>query len=185
LNSLPFAVSAGEPIIINFGTSSQQLVHASAALPATGSPVALPVFPFVAAGTYPASTPVSFSYITFTDAVGVWTRGDLINALIPIGATQAFLQFTIVNPATDEVHYLGAPLFEPVAYLGTYFDANFLPSTDFFWEGIANESISDYYPSLQSKLSRLISVMPEFTPIGSTFSLVTMQRAFTNVNEIG
>jgi hypothetical protein len=69
-----------------------------------------------------------------------------------------------------------------------YFDANpptGLSPLDFIWEGTPNESISDYYPSLQLKLSRLTLAMADYVPIGSTFSLITGAQSFANTSEAG
>jgi hypothetical protein len=84
-----------------------------------------------------------------------------------------------------EQHAISAIMLEPEGYLRPYFDANFSPSTDYSFEGNPNQSISDYYPNLLQNLTRLVSAMPEYTPIGSTFSLVTGSSALSNSNLVG
>jgi hypothetical protein len=183
ISPLPFAVNANETIVINVGGLNSQLVQTSQ--PSQIGTMSLPVGTFVANANYPAGTVIVFSYITFQDTTGAFTRGSSINLITPVNAVTALAQFTIINPAPFEVHYLAAPLFEPLPSLLPYFDANFQPSGDYFWEGTPNESISDYYPALPAKLSRLVNVLEDYVPIGSTFSLITGAPAFAAVGETG
>ena len=129
------------------------------------------VVPFVANGDYAAGDIVNFASVIFQDKVGSFTRGGLLNSVAPPGTANAVFKLTYIQPGLNEVHYVGAPLFEPLPAMLRYFDANFSPSTDYWWEGTPNLSASDYYPNLPAKLSRLISVLPSYIPIGATFSL--------------
>jgi hypothetical protein len=112
------------------------------------------------------------STLQVESGVGEFTRGVQLNVVAPANAASAKLQISANFTQYGAAHYLGAPLFAPESSLLPYFDANFAPSTDYLFEGAPNNSVSDYYPNLPSKLSRLASVMPEYIPIGSTFSLL-------------
>jgi Phage tail protein (Tail_P2_I) len=181
--NLPFNVAANQTLLINLGGSSQQLVTATQATSAGA--LVLPVETFVANENYGIGTLVGFQYIEFNDVVGSFTRGALVNIAAPLTSVQALVQATFLGVANGEVHYFGAPLMEPLPTLLPYFDANFTPSTNYLWEGTANDSISDFYLDLPTRLARLVTILPQFTPIGSTFSLVTGAQAFTNTGLIG
>lgn len=88
-------------------------------------------------------------------------------------ADHAKIDIKVVAGVLNEVHYIGAVLFEPSSIALPYFDGNFSPYTDYSFEGTPNQSASDYYPQQSVHLFRLIEAMPDYTPIGSTFSLVT------------
>jgi hypothetical protein len=122
---------------------------------------------------------------SFTERVGSFVRGVNLNVTAPANAATATPQIIIVSPGTAEVHYVGGVMFEPLSYLSPYFDGNFSPSEDYRFEGTPNQSISDYYPKLSTKLSRLVAVMPDYVPIGSTFSLVVGAAAFAAIGKNG
>jgi len=106
------------------------------------------------------------------DAISTFVQGNITNTVAPAGAVNAQVWISVLFPNIGDQHYIGAPLFAPESAVLPYFDATFSPSTDYLFEGTPNNSISDYYPNLPAKLSRLASVMPEYIPIGSTFSLL-------------
>jgi hypothetical protein len=116
------------------------------------------------------------------DVTGLFTRISVINAIAPASASTATAQITISGAANNEVHWLTGALFEPTSYLNSYFDGNFSPNgtftplstttADYFFEGPPNESISDYYPNLPTKVNRLQEILPDFIPIGSTFTIL-------------
>jgi hypothetical protein len=121
----------------------------------------------------------------FNETVGVFVRGAVIDAVAPLNAAKATIQITVESPANTEIHYIGAILFEPSGFLQPYFDANFSPASDYIFEGAVNSSVSDYYPSLAASLSRLVAVLPDYIPIGSTFSLFVGAQALTNAGLVG
>ena len=81
-----------------------------------------------------------------------------------------------------EVHYFTGVMLEPAAGVNPYFDGNFSPSFDYRFEGTPNQSVSDYYPAMQTKLTRLAEILPAYIPIGSTFSLYTGANVWGNLN---
>jgi phage tail-like protein len=135
---------------------------------------------------YATTNPASFISQTnaqvVTNAItGQWVQNTITNAAAPTGAYWAAMVAQIdTNTIGSTTWYLAAPLFN--AGLGTqYFDGTFSPSPDFSFEGTPNESPTDYYPNALSRFSRLITIMPYFIPIGSTFSIFTHQQALTNI----
>ena len=110
---------------------------------------------------------------------GFFIQGSIPGFFIPQSTVS--LSFTLnSSTAANEITYLAAPLLAPEPVVLPYFDANFLPVTDYIWEGEVNQSASDYYPSLDTRISRLITALPEYTPIGSTFSIVIAPEALVN-----
>ena len=102
------------------------------------------------------------------------------NVTPPSNALFAVMRITgLVTGNTTSTYIFGAPIFGPQNQL-VFFDGNFSPSPDYEFEGTPNESITDYYPNLSSRLSRLVTIMPQYIPIGSTFSIYTHQFAITN-----
>jgi hypothetical protein len=121
---------------------------------------------------------------SLTETLGQFNRGSIIDIAAPVGATTMNVGVFASALTTGEKHYVTGYLIESSPALGPYFDANGEDTTDYFWEGTPNESASDYYPNLEIKLARLVEAMPEYIPIGSTFSLVTGPSAFSNVSDI-
>jgi hypothetical protein len=117
-------------------------------------------------------TVISSTTTTFNDIPAVFTQGANIGVVAPGNAITVTAVITVQSSSAHEVHYFGAPLLAPEAALLPYFDATFVPSTDYLFEGTPNQSVSDYYPALLVRLSRLAAVLPDFIPIGSTFSLL-------------
>lgn len=183
VDPLLFAVYAGQSFLINLGGATSQLVQAASG--AVQGATTISVMPFVANANYALGTTLTFSYVSFNTVVGSFTRGSHINIVAPLTAVQALVQATIVGPPAFAQYYFGAPLFEPLPYLLPYFDGSFMPTSDYLWEGTPYDSISDYYPNYPAKLSRLVSVMPEYTPIGSTFSLLVGSAALANAGLVG
>jgi Phage tail protein (Tail_P2_I)/Galactose oxidase, central domain len=121
----------------------------------------------------------------FTEVAGTFTRGAVQNQVAPAGAATATVQVVIVTPVNTEQHAVSAVMVEPFGLLRTYFDSNFSPFTDYTFEGNPNLSISDYYPNLLAVVTRLTTALPEYIPIGSTFSLIIGQQALANANLVG
>jgi len=130
---------------------------------------------------YSVTQEVLSTVVSTVTSSGGFVRGGVSNQVAPAGATTAAAQVVILSPT--EQHYFTAALFEPSSAIGVYFDANFSPAADYTFEGTPNESISDFYPNLAVKLSRLREVMVDYIPIGSTFSLVTGAQAFANIGQ--
>jgi hypothetical protein len=145
------------------------------------------VVPFTASSNYPIGTSVVNDLtFEFSEVYNTFVRGGLINVVAPANAATATAQIVIVGTTgTGEVHAVSAVMVEPEGFLRPYFDANFAPYTDYTFEGNPNQSISDYYPNLLQNLTRLESAMPEYIPIGSTFSLITGAAALSNSNLVG
>lgn len=180
---LAYGASIGETFLLDPKGANPLLLQVAA--PSNMGDTTILVQPFVAPVTYADGTVFSFSSVTVLDQVGGFVRGSSINLLAPAASSSALIQITIPSPGPFEVHYLAAPLFEPLSYLLPYFDANFSPGTDYKFEGVPNESVSDYYPNLPAKLSRLVAVLPDYVPIGSTFSLITGAQAFADIATVG
>lgn len=122
----------------------------------------------------------------FVEVAGTFVQASLTNQTAPATAATAIVQLVVLSPSgSGEQHYVSAAMLEPEGYLRPYFDANFSPATDYVFEGSPNLSVSDYYPNLISALTRLSTALPEFVPIGSTFSLVTGSAALANSNLVG
>jgi hypothetical protein len=109
---------------------------------------------------------------TFYEVEGAFVQGSLSNVIAPAEAVIAQVWISVDYTEIGSQHYIGAPLLAPESSVLPYFDATFSPSIDYLFEGTPNNSISDYYPNLPAKLSRLANVLPEYIPIGSTFSLL-------------
>ena len=120
-------------------------------------------------------------YFSMTTIPGTFVRKGIAGFQIPPGIVGMSFQLTAATAQPNEVVFLGAPLFAPESSILPYFDANFLPLTDYSWDGALNQSASNYYPALPTRLSRLITTMPDYVPIGSTFSLVIAPEAYKNV----
>ena len=130
---------------------------------------------------YQTATPIGIG-----DVLGSFTRVYVANITAPVNAATMRATITVMAPGTNERHYLGAPMIEPgTSFVRPYFDANFAPATDYLFEGTPNASISDYYPNLVQKLSRLSTALPDYVPIGSTFSLCTGATAFAQTGLTG
>lgn len=108
-------------------------------------------------------------------------QASIINFISPANAAFAKVTSGYSGAGVTATIYFTAVLLEPSPSLLPYFDANSSDFTDYFWEGTPNESASDYYPNLEIKLSRLVEALPEYVPIGSTFSLLTGAQAIANV----
>lgn len=105
------------------------------------------------------------------------------NGFWTILAVTANTKFTVTSASTgatstatglvkDEIS-VDAALFEKSAFLNSYFDGSngVAALTDLFWEGTANLSRSHYYKNRFSVQSRLISTIPNWINLGSTFEL--------------
>jgi hypothetical protein len=99
----------------------------------------------------------------------------------PTGPVTSFIVALKGSGLTSgSVHYMAAPLIEPASGLLPFFDGNYTPAPDYMFEGTPNQSYSDYYPNLGTRMSRLMTVIPNYIPIGSTFSIYVGQAAFSN-----
>jgi hypothetical protein len=107
----------------------------------------------------------------FTEQSAQFYRGTIVAQVAPANTASVRVQIVIASSVTGEQHYVGGTLLEMSSFAGVYFDGNYDPITDYVWEGTPNQSVSDYYPNLVTKLSRLATVLPNYTPIGSTFSI--------------
>ena len=133
--------------------------------------------------TYPSSyisttTGGSVGGVTIGQAVGNWFQVVCLDAIAPANAKYAQI---IVSGSTNGAGtvYVAGPTFGP-GLNTTYFDGLFSPSPDYAFEGTPNLSPSSWYPNVLTRLDRLIEVMPNYTPIGSTFSIFTHANAWAN-----
>jgi hypothetical protein len=110
---------------------------------------------------------------------------SVVNKTAPANAAWAVLTLAGTGSSGSPSWYMGAPLFEPSAFLSPFFDGNFSPAGDYTFEGTVNESISDFYPEFATRLSRFVTVMPNYLPIGSTFSVYSGQMALQNAGLVG
>ena len=194
--SWPQGVSGGFQITSFTGGGNLQITVQTANMPVSpGEIYSGSVFFQSTSGTTPLTWTVNVIWVAANGSTQISTSSS---AAIAVPHSANFFQLTINNvtaPTTAQfaifqVHgttpgggsdtfVFGAPIFGPGSQL-TYFDGNLSPSPDYSFEGTPNESISDYYPNITSRLSRLVTVMPLYTPIGSTFSIYTHQYAVAN-----
>jgi hypothetical protein len=126
---------------------------------------------------------------SFAEVANEFTRGFVILSVPETSNVgTAVLEISISGTSATEHHYVTGVMFEPeTTTLNPYFDGNFASSSDFtygadfIFESTPNQSISNYYPAFNTKLVRLLEVMPDYVPIGATFSLITGTQAFANV----
>lgn len=121
-----------------------------------------------------------------TEVASSWVRAS-DSYVAPANAASMTVTLNIGSQVTAENHYITGLMLEPSSFVNTYFDANpqfnlnTLYGNDFAFEGTPNRSVSDYYPSLLPKLRRLYEMLPDYTPIGSTYSLDIGTTAWANV----
>jgi hypothetical protein len=128
----------------------------------------------------PTNQVLSTTVTDFTETSAEFVRGAVVNTQSPLDAVYVSVQILINAQSSGEQHYVGAVLLEMSSFAGIYFDANFEPATDYVFEGTPNQSPSDYYPNLIAKLSRLATVLEDYTPMGSTYSIFIGSQAMTN-----
>ena len=112
---------------------------------------------------------------------GQWGQVTIINATAPLDAYWAYITLLIetTSAVLTTTFWMAAPLFNEG--LGTsYFDGTFSPAPDFSFEGQPFISPSDWYPNSETRLSRLLTIMPEYIPIGATYSIFLGQQAYLN-----
>ena len=129
-----------------------------------------------------AHVQISTNSVTVTSIPDVWVQLSIVNMTAPTNAfyAQMVLKSTDLPASPNSTWYMAAPYLGPGSST-QYFDGTFVTTNlDYTFEGGANTSISDYYPNLLSRMSRLITVMPDYIPIGSTFSIYMGQQAYTN-----
>ena len=132
-------------------------------------------------GTAHSGTPVS-------EVANSWVRAS-VSYTAPTNAASVAVTLNVIAVGTGgtENHYATGVMLEPSSFVNSYFDANpqfnqnTLYGNDFAFEGTPNRSVSDYYPSLLPKLRRLYEMLPDYTPIGSTYSLDIGTTAWANV----
>ena len=111
----------------------------------------------------------------------VFTTISLPNMEAPAGSAYVKVSLTSPGLAAGQHCYWTALLLEEGAGVRPFFDGNSNPYTDYWFEGTPNESPSDYYPNISQRLSRLVTAMPDYIPIGATFSLFEGANAFANL----
>lgn len=114
-----------------------------------------------------------------TLAANTWGQNVCFNVTAPAGAQYATLSVFATGTGAAPLFYMAAPLFNEGTNIA-YFDGTFSPSPDYSFEGSPNLSATSWYPNVTSRLSRLITIMPKYTPIGSTFSIYTHNVGITN-----
>ena len=110
-----------------------------------------------------------------------FTRSSMTVPTAPDGAVEVVLAVSLIDGAPSEEHWFTGFMLEPSDFEGPYFDGTFSPPGDYIFEGTPNESVSDYYPQLLTKVSRLSEVLVDYVPIGATFSLVAGAEVWTNL----
>ena len=110
-----------------------------------------------------------------------FTRSSMTVPTAPDGAVEVVLAVSLIDGAPSEEHWFTGFMLEPSDFEGPYFDGTFSPPGDYIFEGTPNESVSDYYPQLLTKISRLSEVLVDYVPIGATFSLVAGAEVWTNL----
>ena len=118
-----------------------------------------------------------------TTATSGWVQNTITNAEAPLGAYWAYVTLTLITTvASPKTFWMAAPLLDEG--LGTtYFDGTFSPGGDFSFEGQPFVSTSDWYPNAESRLSRLLTIMPEYIPFGATYSIFLGQQAYLNIGQ--
>lgn len=112
--------------------------------------------------------------------VNGWSRIFAVFTVPPNGGSDYRLWFTVRYP--DLVakapfnFWVDSILVEETSSLGSYFDGSF-PSADYQYElnGSGDTSRSHYYKDFANKLSRVNTIIPQYAPYGSTFSLLSAQ----------
>ena len=81
------------------------------------------------------------------------------------------------TPGTGNQIVVDAALFEKSAFVNSYFDGSngLAQLSDLFWEGTPNASRSHYYANRFAVQSRLVSTIPNWINLGSTFELFFAQ----------
>jgi hypothetical protein len=107
---------------------------------------------------------------------GGWTRVSVVSSA-PTSATTAKVGVKWTATSISNEMYVDAALFEKSSFVNSFFDGSngVAQKTDLFWEGTANASRSHYYLNRFAVQSRLISTLPNWINVGSTFELLFAQ----------
>ena len=94
-------------------------------------------------------------------------------AFSPVNATYAKIVFDWTNPEVGQSIWIDSTLFERSSSVGSFFDGSrgFSDTSDVTWESTANSSRAHYYKNRVAVEKRLISTLPRYLPIGTTFNL--------------
>ena len=94
-------------------------------------------------------------------------------AFSPVNAAYAKIIFEWTNPSAGQSIWIDSTLFERSSSVGSFFDGGrgFSDTSDVTWEGAANLSRAHYYKNRVAVEKRLISTLPRYLPIGTTFNL--------------
>lgn len=123
-----------------------------------------------------AGTQISYntgSAITTGDA---WVRPS-VTVVAP--STAAYLRVGLVVlgvTAASEVHDWDGVLVEKTSELRDFFDGSALPAGDYMWAGTTHESASYLYRRRELKGARLLALLPEYLPIGATFTTLYAEQ---------
>jgi phage tail-like protein len=123
-----------------------------------------------------SNTLVSTVNGTALTSSGGWTRVSIVSSA-PITATTAKVGIKWTATSTSNEMYVDAALFEKSSFINSFFDGSngVAQKTDLFWEGATNASRSHYYLNRFAVQSRLISTLPNWINVGSTFELLFAQ----------
>ena len=113
--------------------------------------------------------------------LSTFTRYAITIPNAPANSVSAVLEVSMAGGVEYDNRWVTGFMFEPSDFAGPYFDGTFSPASDYIFEGNPNESVSDYYPQLLTKISRLSEVLVEYVPIGSTFSLIAGSQTWINL----
>lgn len=113
---------------------------------------------------------LSYSRGTSTaDNTTGWTRVS-VTGVCPVGGGKARVGVEVLSANGTEIHYADAFLFEQTEFLKDYFDAAQSPAENYLWAGSAHASASYFYPRRDMKNYRLLSVIQDYLPAGTTIS---------------
>ena len=96
----------------------------------------------------------------------------------PLGAVTAVVGVNWTASDINDEITIDSALFEKSSFVNSFFDGNHgvASLTDLFWEGdLANAARSHYYKNRFAVQSRLVSILPDWLTLGSTFELLFAQ----------
>lgn len=131
------------------------------------------------------ATPAQIGSAVLGTAVGQtassWAARPSVVATAPPGAVSAQMRVTVLAAGAGELHFWDGALFERAGSVADYFDGSLgdssgdYPLSDYLWEGTVNLSRSHFYYRRSIVNSRLTVRLPDFLPVGFTFTALFAQ----------